>query len=223
MEFYHVLNRGVDKRKIFLDDRDRFRFIHDLFEFNDKNPAGSIYYHFRKSPSDIQNVQKRLQRKLLVYIHCFAMMPNHYHLLISPATENGIPKFMKKLNMGYAKYFNEKYNRTGALFQGKYKSAHIENDKHFLYIPYYIHFNPLDLYEPKWRKRKISDIKKSVNFLGSYRWSSHLDYLGKNNFPSVTQRKWMLKYFNGESEYERLFIKELKNYSVDELGGISLE
>ena len=150
-------------------------------------------------------------------------MPNHYHLLLSPVVENGISLFMKKLNGGYAKYFNEKYTRVGALWQGKYKSVAIETDRHFLYIPYYIHFNALDLYAPEWRKQCVANPKKTEAFLKGYRWSSHPDYLGEKNFPSVTDRKFFLEYFGGEKGYARSVSKMLRDFSVDEVLGATLE
>ncbi len=227
MELYHVLNRGVDKRQIFMDDADRLRFVLDLFEFNSEDSADATYYHFQSVLADHDKFldvgRPEIKRNRLVDIHTFAMMPNHYHLLISPVTENGISLFMKKLGGGYAKYFNEKYERSGALFQGKYKSVHINEDRHFLYIPYYIHFNPLDLHIPEWRERNISNKRSAIEFLGSYRWSSHLDYLGKKNFPSVTQRGFLLDYFGGTSGYTRAFTTELKNFSVETLGNTTLE
>lgn len=111
-------------------------------------------------------------RELLVNIHAFCLMPNHYHLLLTERIDGGISKFMKKVNMGYAKYFNQKYERKGALFEGRYKSILVKNDAHFIYLPYYIHLNPLDLIMPGWRKNKIYDYKKAIQFLENYRWSS---------------------------------------------------
>ncbi len=181
MEFYHVLNRGVDKRDIVLDDRDRVRFLHDLFVFNDKAPVS----HYKLSS---RHEEKRV-RKLLVHIHAFCLMPNHFHLLLTPAVENGISLFMKKLSMGYAKYFNERYGRSGALWQGKYKRVLITRDAHFLYIPYYIHLNPLDLSHTDWRKGQVTKMDKALESLEQYRWSSYLDYIGKKNFPSITERE----------------------------------
>lgn len=226
-ELFHVLNRGVDKRQIFMDEEDRFRFIHDLYEFNDKNPANTVNFLFRDSTSwDIgcPNVNRKKERELLVKIHAFAMMPNHYHLFLSPIAENGIPLFMKKLNMGYAKYFNEKNKRVGALFQGKYKSIRVSTDSHFLHLPFYIHFNPLDMIMPEWRKRSILNKKEAAEYLKNYRWSSHLDYLGIKNFPSVTERNFLLNFFEGTSGYEKTFEKELKNFSVNnDIGTLALE
>lgn len=226
MDFFHILNRGVDKRKVFLDDKDRVRFVHDLYEFNDTVSAnGLTSHHLLRSPAylDVGRQDMRVREKL-VKIHFFCLMPNHYHLLLSPVVENGISLFMKKLNGGYAKYFNEKYApRTGALWQGKYKSVLVETDRHFLYLPYYIHFNALDLFAPEWRKQCIASPKKASEFLAQYRWSSHLDYLGEKNFPSVTDRKFFLEHFGGEKGYARSVANQLKDYSVDEVVGMTLE
>jgi len=233
-EFFHLLNRGVDKRNIFLDEMDYFRFIHDLFEFNNVNNVVPNHGRVFKSPNpQLMDIGcpsvgtvgeiKSKPRKLLVNIHFFCMMPNHYHLLVSPLVENGVSYFMKKLNMGYAKYFNEKYDRSGALFQGKYKSVHIERDAHFLWIPYYIHFNPLDLKFPLWKQQKEYDYKQALRYLESYRWSSHMDYLGKKNFPSVTQRDFFLESFGGEKKYQNSVSEYLSEINIPEMGNIILE
>ena len=150
-------------------------------------------------------------------------MPNHYHLLLSPIVEDGIPKFMKKINMGYAKYFNEKNKRTGALFQGKYKSIHVSDDSHFLYIPYYIHLNPLDLILPEWRTGGIKNTRKAIDYLKKYRWSSHLDYLGIKNFPSLTHRNLLQDSLGNKKEYEKSLIEMLKSTEIKELGEATLE
>ena len=223
-EIFHTLNRGVDKRKIFMDEQDYFRFIHDLFEFNDQNPLNNSTYRFRRQYKVIARPYIEKQpRKLLVDIHAFCMMPNHYHLLLSPKIEGGITKFMKKLNMGYARYFNEKYKRSGALFQGRYKSITIENNAHFIHLPYYIHLNPLDLTAPEWRERKISNLDNAIKFLNSYRWSSHLDYAGKKNFPSVTQREFLMEFFNGSQNYKKEIINWIKELDLNEIKDSVLE
>jgi putative transposase len=198
MDFYHTLNRGVDKRDIFMDDYDRLRFVHDLFEFNNTENATTVYYLAQSW--DVGRPNTNHQK--LVDIHFFCLMSNHYHLLLSPLVENGIPLFMKKLNGGYAKYFNEKYKRSGALFQGKYRSVIISEDPHFNFIPFYIHFNPLDTYLPEWRDGKLTKQKAALDFLLTYQWSSHLDYLGKPNFPLVTNREFFLDLYEGKNGYE---------------------
>ena len=225
MILFHLLNRGVDKRTIFLDETDYVRFVHDLFEFNDSANVNSNNTR-RFQILDVGRPvfgEKRHKRKLLVQIHACCLMPNHYHLLVSPSIDNGISLFMKKLNGGYAKYFNERRNRSGALFQGKYKAVPIKSDPHFSWIPYYIHFNPLDLIMPEWRERDIKNPKEAERYLETYRWSSHFDYLGKKNFPSLTQREFLLDFFDGEDGYARSIPKMLKSFSVDAGKQCSLE
>ena len=224
---YHVLSRGVDKRKIFLNNKDYFRFIHDLFEFNNKEPLKNLTYYFKKGQSKVSARPKieegRESRKLLVEILAFCLMPNHYHLLFRSLSSDGIVKFMKRLNMGYAKYFNEKYQRKGTLFEGRYKLVSVSKESHFIHLPYYIHLNPLDLIMPKWRKGKIEDYKKAFNFLENYRWSSYLDYIGEKNFPSVTQRDFLLEFFSGNKEYKKKIEGWIKERGLQNIKSILLE
>lgn len=228
-EIYHVINRGVDKRSIFMEDEDYFRFLHDLFEFNDTEPVNNVTYFFRNRPNskDIASpyiaAKERRVRKLLVEVLAFCLMPNHYHLLLRPKFDDGVTQFVKKLNIGYAKYFNEKYQRNGTLFQGRFKAVHVTNEAHFIHLPYYIHCNPLDLCAPEWRERKLKNHTTALKFLENYRWSSHLDYLGKKNFPSVTQREFLLEFFGGTTGYENAFIRWLKNLKLENFREVTLE
>lgn len=176
MEFYHLINRGVDKRRVFMSESDYVRFIHDMYVFNDSQPAPNYIVKAREAER---------RRDMLVYIHAFSLMPNHYHLLVSPRKKGGMSLFMRKLNMGYAKYVNEKYGRAGVLWQGTFRKVLLERDAHFNYIPYYIHLNPLDMTFPGWRSGKVKNIRGALAFLRSFRWSSYLDYNGMKNFPSI--------------------------------------
>ena len=128
MDLYHSLNRGVDKRIIFLDTQDYARFVHDMYEFNSTLPANHTRYN------QIADLRCRQFDKRLVQIHGWCLMPNHYHLILSECMEGGISLFLRKLNVGYAKYFNERYNRSGTLFQGRTKKILIDSDAHFLHI-----------------------------------------------------------------------------------------
>jgi len=181
------MNRGVDGRTIFLDNQDRARFVHDLYEFNDIAPA----LEFSRATSRVSNVGRTTSyiRERIVDIHGWELMKNHYHLLLSERSEGGMTLFLRKLS-GYARYFNERHKRRGVLFQGRTKKILIARQEHFLYILHYIHLNSLD-YLPgakKWRERdkgSISDIRKVLEYLKTYRWSSYLDYCGTKNFPSI--------------------------------------
>ncbi len=191
MELWHVLNRGVEGRNLFLDTQDYARFVHNLYEFNDSAPADNLWRHFDSSGMrDFVNPSSRMKRKLLVNIHGWALMKDHYHLLLSERVDGGISLFLRKLNVGYANYFNARYKRKGTLFQGRTKKILIEHQSHFLYILHYLHLNPLDYLEGanKWRLRSKSGIRnvgEALEYLDSYRWSSYLDYVGKKNFPSI--------------------------------------
>jgi len=218
--FYHTLNRGVDKRDIFLDKQDYLRFIHDLYELNNEDRVETTSRIFKADPNITKSADRK-KRKIIVDVLAFCLMPNHYHLLLSPRIKNGIPLFMQKINMGYSKYFNQKYEREGTLFQGRYKNILITDNTHFLHLPFYIHFNPLDLSHPKWRDNKISNPKKALEFLESYRWSSHLDYLGIKNFPSVLNMKHLAEIFESNKDYQKLVENYLKDIQIDE--GITLE
>jgi len=184
MDIYHVFNRGVEKRDIVNDDDDRMRFVRSLYIFNDKNPAPN-------SITQSSSCNMTRSRECLVVIHAWCLMNNHYHLLLSPVNDEytNLSLFIKKLNMGYAKFFNEKYNRSGYLWQGKYKKVQIKTESQILYIPYYIHLNPLDYKMKEWRTGTISNTKQALSHLSNYRWSSFLDYSGKLNFSSLINTK----------------------------------
>jgi putative transposase len=219
-EIYHVLSRGVEKRQIFLDEPDYLRFIHDLFEFNDEKAATNNFYKY----NDVgHRYIEREPRKLLAKIHAFCLMPNHYHLLLEPVIEKGIALFMKKINGGYAKYFNIKYQRRGTLFETRYKKILVNAEPYFIHLPYYIHLNPLDIAAPEWRERKIKNYNEAIKFLESYRWSSHIDYLGEKNFPSVTQRDFLLEYFGGHAQYKQSIQRYLKTFDLENIKNLCLE
>ncbi len=210
-EIYHVYNRGVEKRVIFKDEHDRMRFMHDLFEFNDEKPALNLSYRFCRKPNRVAETDppclkgrldmEREPRKLIVEILMFALMPNHFHLLLREKRKGGIRKFMHKLGTGYALHFNQRHERSGILFQGRFQAVHVNKHGHLVHLPYYIHTNPLDLNE---------EDSVPIDFLDSYRWSSHLDYCGWNNFPSVTQREFLLDFFGGEERYRKSLNEWLK-------------
>lgn len=184
MELFHVFNRGVEKRDIFLDDHDRFRFVHGLGLFNTKAAANNTTYLLDRHYNDIVS---RYLGKRIVDIHAWCLMKNHYHLLLSERTEGGISSFTRKLNIGYAKYFNKRYGRTGYLFQGRTKKIHVDSERYFLHIANYVHFNPLDYSSSgrDWRERHIEKPDQAHEYLLKYRWSSYRDYCGERNFPAI--------------------------------------
>lgn len=201
--FYHVYNRGVEKRDIFLDDKDYFRFIHDLYEFNDKDPVLNLNFRFKSNYGAPSSIVKK--RKKLVEILCFCLMPNHFHLILKQLIDGGVSLFMQKL-AGYAYYFNLKYKRVGSLFQGKFKAIEIDSENYLLHLSRYQHLNPVELIEPDWKEKGIKNPKKVKKFLESYRWSSYLDYIGIKNFPSVINSYLIDSCFKKPKGYENFII-----------------
>ncbi len=197
-QIYHIYNRGVEKRDVFLDDEDYLRFIHNLFEFNDDAPVSNSGYHFNPKTMTKEHHISKTPRKLLVDIMAFTLMPNHFHFILRQKRETGIVRFMQKLGTGYTMYFNKKYDRVGGLFQGRFKAVLIDKEVYFIHLPIYIHINPLSL---NYRG------STSISFLENYRWSSFPDYIGKKNFPSVINKNFILNMFNGEEGY-RKYIEE---------------
>ena len=195
--YYHVYNRGVEKRTIFLDHSDCYRFIHDLFEFNDTASAGK--YSEVKPPQDIK-------RELIVDIVCFCLMPNHFHLILKQRVKGGISFFMKKLGTGYSMYFNKKYKRVGSLYQGCFKSKYIENDEYLIHLSRYIHLNPLEIIEKGWKSEGIKDWKKAKTFLNNYKFSSFLDYSGKKNLPSILTMDFLKNFIEDNRMDYKKFI-----------------
>jgi len=216
-QYYHIYNRGVDKRKIFLDRNDYIRFLHDLYEFNDKNPAIE-YSRLPKKIKDVGGEASHImqKRKKLVEIICFCQMPNHYHLILKQLVEKGISRFMHKLGTGYTMSFNLKQKRNGILFQGPFKAIHIENETYLIHLSRYIHLNPVKLIKPEWKKEDIKNWKKINKFLENYKWSSYSDYIGKKNFPSIINKELLLNIFDNEKKYKK-FIKEWQTKDIESM------
>lgn len=207
---YHVYNRGVEKRIIYKDSRDYMRFIKGLVVFNDIKPVDDFNYIFRKI------LNKSYHRESIVDIVAFCLMPNHYHLLLRQRVDGGITEFMRKLGGGYVNYFNLKYKRVGTLFQGKFKSVLISNDSQFLYIPHYIHLNPLDLIFPDWREKKKVNKKQAINFLNNYEWSSYRDYIGESNFDLVLNKDLIYEHFDKEN-YKKDFTSFISDFDLENI------
>lgn len=129
-QYYHVFNRGVEKRLIFLDDKDYTVFLGLLKKYLTGENHSPKNRH--KYPT--------LNNKVKLLAYC--LMPNHFHLLLYQTDAQGITDLMRRVAVGYAMYFNNRYNRVGGLFQGKYKASLINKDAYLQHISRYIHLNP---------------------------------------------------------------------------------
>ena len=198
-EFYHTYNRGNSKQKIFQNREDYERFVKLLFLSNGNN---SFKIHFIKDDI-VYDFDRGGQ---LIDIGAYCLMPNHFHLLIKEKTENGTSKFMQKLTTAYVMYYNEKYKRTGSLFEGKFKSEHLDKDRYLKYIFSYIHLNPVKLIEPKWKETGIKNKNKTIDFLKDYRHSSFKDFFKEVRIESNILN---IKAFPDYFPTAKTFIKEI--------------
>lgn len=216
-ECYHIFNRGVDRRQIFMDKNDYLRFLHNMYELNDKNYAPK----WKENKIHIMKGQKpeiNKNRERLVDICCFCLMSNHFHFVLRQLIDGGVSLFMQKLGMGFANYFNLKYKRSGTLFQGRFKANLIKTDAQIMHLSRYIHvLNPGELIEPQIREGVIQNPIKLKKFLNNYKWSSYLDYLGQKNYPSLINKELIAGYFGGSEDYEKFAM----SWKVDDLDKIS--
>lgn len=180
-EYYHIYNRGNGKHDIFLDDEDYDRFIKILYVCNSERS-----FNFRDLIIDPKIDAFVFERGApLVSILAWVLMSNHFHIvLISPRSDlgedyNPITEFMRKVSTAYVMYFNKKYERTGGLFEGRFKSRHIGEENYFNYIFSYVHLNPIKLIQKDWKEKGIVDKNKAKDFLEKYEYSSFQDYFGK--------------------------------------------
>lgn len=129
-EHYHCFNRGVDKRVIFVDQQDYIYFLQLLKHLNTSAVLGSLRLHKNKEPIDPP-----------VTMLSYCLLPNHYHLILRSNIDGGISKYLQRIAGGYTMYFNQKYERTGSLFQGKFKAKHIESDQDLRQMLAYVRYN----------------------------------------------------------------------------------
>ena len=191
---YHVYNRGVEKREIFMDSQDYSVFLNYLREYLD--PTGS-------DPHPLST-----QLNLLA----FCLMPNHFHLLIKQSSTDGVTKLLRAVSTRYVMYFNKKYDRVGSLFQGKYKAILVQEDPYLLHLSRYIHLNPHPGSDPKLYK---------YSSYGNYlertyaQWLNTKEILG---YFKTTSELSLKDYFSYES-----FVEDFKIDSELVLGNLTLE
>ncbi len=131
-EHYHCFNRGVDKRTIFIDKQDYVYFQRLLHSLNTSEVLGKLRLQESREPVDPP-----------VSILSYCLLPNHFHLLLRSNVDSGISKFLQRVAGGYTMYFNNKYQRSGSLFQGKFKSHHIDSDQDLKQVLAYVYRNNL--------------------------------------------------------------------------------
>lgn len=209
-EFYHVYNRGTEKRNIFSSRADYDRFLALLYLCNQTSAV-----HLQFQGRTLKELSEKREGEPIIEIAVYCLMPNHFHLLVRELQEGGLSKFMQKLMTGYTMYFNKKNERSGSLFQGKFKATHVDDDCYLKYLIAYIHLNPIKLIEPKWKETGITDKMRAEQYLETYAPSSYLDYLGKERPEGmVLTREALPEYFSSEADFKS-FVTEWLTYKPE--------
>jgi len=191
-EHYHIIGRGNNKEKIFLDDRDYSRFLFLILYFQSSHNFINIgrnvtYFKNKKDFGIEQDKVDLIVSNRYVELVNFCIMPNHYHLTVFNKTDKGISKYMQRVLNAYAKYFNTKYKQTGHVFQGPYKAVHISDDVQLQYLSTYIHKNPTEI--------------KGENYK-TYKWSSYQDYIDKNRWGGLLKPEIITESFGSKNNYK---------------------
>lgn len=198
-ELYHIYNRGVDKRTTFEDQEDILRFLQSMDEFNVVEPIGSIFKNsFKKKNNQLRGSTSKLvvqgSDRLVDFI-CYCINPNHYHFVLLQLADGGISEFMKRLSGGYTYYFNNKNDRSGVLFQGRFKSKHIDKDQYLTNLSAYVNLN--------YRVHKIAgeDLKLVRSSWG--------EYMEENN-ENICKKDVVLNYFKNKEQYKKFALNSIQ-------------
>lgn len=184
---HHIMVRGINKTAIFEDEQDMSRFIERLG----------------------QNVTEGKCK-----IYAWVVMSNHVHILFKSG-KDGISSVMRKLLTWYAQYYNRRHNRTGHLFENRYKSILCEEDKYLLALVRYIHLNPLR-----------AQIVKTIEELDGYYWSGHRDLIGKAKNPWMDSEYILFQFgstrWKAINAYRKFMREEIGQGQIKELTGSGL-
>lgn len=198
-EIYHVYNRGVEKRPIFLTKWDYIRF-QELINYYRFSNCPTKYSYFKKlSGEEREQVLRKLEKtsEKWVDILVFCLMPNHIHFLLKQLKDNGISKFMAKATNSFSHFFNVKQERVGHLFQGNFKAKRIESDEQLIHVSRYIHLNPVTAHIIKF------------DDLENYEYSSYPEFLGKKT--GFCEKEIILSHFKNLVAYQN-FVKDQADY-----------
>jgi len=206
--YYHIFNRGVDKRDIFVDKKDYERFHLSLILMNDeKNGLMFQWKNYKAAhPRMILDEFLRLslkERKKMVNVVAYCLNPNHYHLILKQTRSRGIEKFMHRLSTGYTMFFNERYHRNGSLFQGSFKATHIDSNVLLLHLAVYVNCNC-----------EIHGIARAE----LYDWCSFPDYLKKRRSNILSKNIISDQFKNTQSfkDFSKSYIKHFKERKADQ-------
>lgn len=200
-QIYHVLNKGVFLQPTFSSKRDFDRALEVIRYYQNQRPplrySQFITLSNERRKEILDNLAK--EKNFLVKIIAYCLMPNHLHLLLKQAKEEGISKFMSNFTNSYTRYFNVKNNRNGPLFQGKFKAIRVETDQQLLHLSRYIHLNPYSAY-----------VVKIIKDMENCPYSSLPEYLGKSEM-GFCDKEIILGQFKNLASY-RKFVFDQAEY-----------
>ncbi|MEW5908143.1 MAG: transposase [Patescibacteria group bacterium] len=219
-EYYHIYSRTVLKVPEFKDYGNAKKLAQTFLVANSTNSTKTFDYIRKNINPPFQKIMDMVSKgDKLVNILCYSIMPDHYHLLLEELREEGITDFIRKCNTSIAKYINIKTDRSGALFESKFKSKHIDSNNYLLHLSVYIHLNPLDFLSGReWRFNKMKNWENEKNKLLNHPWSSIRFFLDKNyNDEIISGTEIITEQFKDKKDYEFY----LKDWSMDSLEIIS--
>lgn len=215
-EYYHLFNRGIDKRIIFKSKADYARFVMLLYVSNSLEDSFRLDNLINRLHKKFDEVLTLDRGKKLVSIGSWCLMRNHFHILIRQEIDGGITKFMKKLGTGYSMYFNIKYERQGALFGGPFKSKLVGADDNYMKQLFaYLHLNPLEIKFPNWQESIGSRSNDMRDFLKEYPYSSYTDLLSKTKAGRVEKNIINIDNFPAYFEETDSFQEFVENYFIE--------
>jgi putative transposase len=198
--YYHIYNRGVDKRKIFMKKGDLYYFFNTIQIANQKNNVSSGDRN--KEREKIKNKILEVGEEKIVSIVSYCLLPNHFHFILKQEVEGGISLFMKRLCGSYSKFFNGKYERTGSLFQGPFKASVLAFEDSLEKTSAYVNTN----YKHHRYNPKVDLIKTSLfEFINTEKGERVCDQdeVGK----IILESGGLERYISNLVEYEKEFLK----------------
>ena len=200
-ETYHILNRGISHQPTCRNKRDFDRAIETLRYYqNVRLPLRFSRFISLTAKEREEIIRKKVaEKRFLVEIIAYCLMPTHFHLILKQKRDNGISSFMSKFTNSHTRYFNVKNRRHGPLFQGKFKAVRVKSEAQLLHLSRYIHLNPYSSY-----------IIKNVQEIENYPYSSFREYLGKSKI-EICQKEDILNQSRSPSSYKK-FVLERADY-----------
>lgn len=187
-EIYHIFNRSIARENIF-SLKNNLKKALEILQFY-RLPQQIRLSKF-KTLTESQKTEYLVAMKdklPLVEVYAFAFMPNHYHFLLKQIQEGGIVRFISNFQNSFAKVFNLKNGRDGAVFQNSFKAKRVENDDQFLHVSRYIHLNP------------VTNYLINFNELASYPWTSFTKYISQEE-DSFVNINFLLNLFGSKDKY----------------------